>query len=179
MMRLLKTLRSNLVSILVALALIGVMVFLWQMKPLYFVTTGSMEPMMPVGTVALVLPDDNLEVGDVITFKPDGRDVAVTHAFIGYAEDGSLMTRGVANPTPDVFSTPLTHDDVIGKVVQSTQLFAPSFWTSPKGFATAGIIAVFVVIAILWRRSLKKEEEAAQAVQLEQVRDESRETSPA
>lgn len=102
----------------VALVLIAAIVIAFnQFVPSYRIGSGSMGKTIPVGSFVFLGPADNLEPRDVITFQKEGDVQPTTHTFIGYAEDGSLMTKGDANPTPDLHEPPLTIDDVEGEVI--------------------------------------------------------------
>ena len=75
------------------------------------VLSGSMTPVMPVGSVIVVKQIDTADVlpGDIITYyhpnNRDGLDVLVTHRVIELAalEDGTpaFQTKGDANEEPD------------------------------------------------------------------------------
>lgn len=70
------------------------------------VVTGSMEPSLQVGDYIYIkdTPADELEVGDVITFRSEEPDVygkLVTHRIIEVRPDGTFVTKGDANSTAD------------------------------------------------------------------------------
>ncbi len=74
----------------------------------YTVTSGSMRPNLPPGTLIVTRPADpvTLGIGDVITYQAvSGRPAVVTHRIIGlgYAANGEITfrTRGDANDTAD------------------------------------------------------------------------------
>ena len=74
----------------------------------YTVTSGSMRPGLPPGTLIVTRPADPaaLGIGDVITYQAvSGQPALVTHRIIGvgYAASGELTfrTRGDANGTAD------------------------------------------------------------------------------
>ncbi|MFV0525614.1 MAG: signal peptidase I [Acidimicrobiales bacterium] len=74
----------------------------------YTITTGSMAPAYPPGTLIVVRPVAPLEVsvGDVITVQLEsGRETLVTHRVVGVHQslDGRVrfQTQGDANGTPD------------------------------------------------------------------------------
>src|SRR5581483_7312297 len=77
------------------------------------VLSGSMAPQMPVGSVAVLVPEDPaaVRVGDVITFQaptPDHR--TVTHRVVEIIEGGHhpvLRTKGDANPVADPWTARL------------------------------------------------------------------------
>lgn len=80
------------------------------------VATGSMEPQIAVGDVVIVSKSDkDIDVGDVIQFKRDGK--TVIHRIISKNEVNGNMrytTKGDANNAPDVGY--VTETDIIGKV---------------------------------------------------------------
>ncbi len=94
---------------------------------LAIVRSSSMEPVMPVGALAMTLPiaPEQVKVGDIIVFKlpqhPTIRnpDVIVSHRVIEVQADGELyfVTKGDAVEDPDLFPIPATN--VQGKVVFS------------------------------------------------------------
>lgn len=76
----------------------------------YVIISGSMVPTIPVGSIVYdeVVPVDDLEVGDVITFVPPpeyGIEDPVTHRIVKILEDPSgqrvFRTQGDANPDKD------------------------------------------------------------------------------
>jgi len=91
--------------------------------PSRVIDSGSMGSTLPVRTIVFLGSADDLQPRDIITFREKGGDRVTTHTFIGYAEDGSLMTKGDANPTPDVHDPALTMADVEGKVVYALTLY--------------------------------------------------------
>lgn len=113
------------------LALIGVIAFFmvprligWQ---LVVVLSGSMEPTLPVGSVAFVQPCDagSVRTGDMLTFRlPEGvtasmtgKNVQVTHRVVEvFRKNGALAfrTKGDANKSPDQWT--VAAGDVVGTV---------------------------------------------------------------
>jgi len=92
---------------------------------LAIVRSGSMEPEMPVGALAVTLPiaPEEVKVGDIIVFQPPRHptvmnpDVTVSHRVIEIQADGELyfITKGDASEDPDIFPVPA--GNVQGKVV--------------------------------------------------------------
>lgn len=87
----------------------------------YTITTGSMRPAMPPGTLVVVRHVDpaSIGIGDVITFQVESGQVAVaTHRVVGRAfqADGTsaFVTRGDANNVDD--ADPVLPAQVVGKV---------------------------------------------------------------
>ena len=134
------------------------------------VETGSMVPTLPVHSVVWVQPTDTLKPQDIITFRQDTDAHSTTHTFIGYADDGSLITKGDANPVADVRTVPLQMSDVEGKVVWVTAFPAPSFWESFRGmmvFVIIVIAAIGIAAAQLkYKKDLLKEKQIQQAKNL-------------
>jgi signal peptidase I len=81
----------------------------------YVIVTGSMEPGINAGDVVLASPDRLVEdsIGRVISFEDPARpDHVLTHRLISINEDGTLITKGDANPTQD--SVPVPRESVTG-----------------------------------------------------------------
>lgn len=84
----------------------------------YVVVSGSMEPNIPVGSIAFAKETDpsQLQVGDVIVFIDPARGTTpITHRVVtNDTAAGTITTKGDANEREDV--NPVTYDNVIGKV---------------------------------------------------------------
>ncbi|NCB75130.1 MAG: signal peptidase I [Clostridia bacterium] len=115
----------------------------------FYVTTESMAPTIPAGSLTAVKKSGAYEAGDVITFT--SRDSAIygsanTHRIIGVQnEDGATeyITQGDANSFADAL--PVPEGDVIGKVVWHTGKMA----IIGKLIALLGTRFGFVVIILL------------------------------
>jgi len=85
---------------------VGPRVLPYQALP---VLTGSMEPAIPTGSLAIVTPvrGEELAVGDVITFHhPNAPTAYVTHRIVAIEGDGAsraFATKGDANALPDAW----------------------------------------------------------------------------
>lgn len=120
---------------------------------LYYVTTGSMEPTIPTGSLIVVKSQEEYQVGDIITFYSN--DSAIyglpnTHRIMEIStEDGiSYRTKGDANASVDVLWT--AEGDVIGKMVgqvSASQWVAPliTFATTQWGFLLLIICPLLLV----------------------------------
>jgi signal peptidase len=85
--------------------------------PSYVVSSGSMEPVLDVGTLIVARPVDagGVAVGDVIVFtNPAEPTQRVVHRVVGETADG-WRTRGDANPVEDPWI--VTPDRLVGEVV--------------------------------------------------------------
>jgi len=121
------------------------------------VLSGSMEPTLNVGGVALMEPvnTSNLKVGDIITFKaPENQKVLITHRVIEVMSKPTLtfQTQGDAVGKPDPFTVPA--DTVVGKVRFSIPGLGFAMHKvseeirTPLGFGlTMGLTSVFLVIS--------------------------------
>jgi signal peptidase len=126
----------------------------------YAVTSGSMDPGIPVKSAVLV--DERVEYGvdDVVTYRLG--DDHVTHRIVGIAPDGSYVTKGDALAQVDPF--PITQADVVGPVVGS----APGlgWWLAylqmPLGLGSlvASAIAIWLVVSVT--RDLVRDAEEAE-----------------
>lgn len=77
------------------------------------VLSGSMEPTLSVGDLLIVVPTDELAVGDVVVYTSSG--AAIVHRIIELdTEGGTVVTRGDANNASD---DPIPITAVKGKVV--------------------------------------------------------------
>lgn len=119
----LKVLRAAAVCLLgavvaVNLALLASRFILGQDPPHVFgfypmvVTTGSMEPTLPAGSMVVARAQEDYGVGDIISFRLG--DAVVTHQIIEKTAEG-YRTAGVANNTPDDGTVP--GEAVLGRVV--------------------------------------------------------------
>jgi len=113
------------------------------------VVSGSMEPAIERGSVVLAFPvsTEDLEVGDIILFRPlDNPEQAVTHRItaIDRGPPLAIETGGDANDASDPWS--LSGDEVLGKV---------SFHLPKLGYlvekvdSLAGFLAFLVVPSVL------------------------------
>jgi signal peptidase len=88
-----------------------------------------MEPVLKVGSVAVVGTQDDYEVGDVITFRlQNGSKSTVTHRIQEVLSDGGevkYVTKGDANEDPDL--QPVEKSRVLGEVVWTVPLIGKIF----------------------------------------------------
>lgn len=114
----------------------------------YVVQTGSMEPRIHVGDVVLAAPVHNVNklVGRVTVFYDPGRHEIVTHRVIGKNPDGTLVTKGDANPTPD--SAPLVPGNVrgMGRLLVRW-LGLPVVWANHRDWLPLGGVAASLALA--------------------------------
>lgn len=114
-------LTGGLLALTALLALLVVVIPVLTGAHAYTITTGSMRPGLPPGTLVVVRHADpaSIKTGDVITFQLRSGDPTVaTHRVVGrtFKADGStaFVTRGDANNTDD--ADPVLPRQVVGKV---------------------------------------------------------------
>lgn len=87
----------------------------WTLLPLLFgwkplaIISGSMQPRVHVGDVVLIraYSGEPLATGTVVTFSdPDQPERVITHRIAGRHPDGTYVTKGDANATPDSSHVP-------------------------------------------------------------------------
>ena len=98
-----------------------------------YITTPSMYPTIPPGSMVFIESQPTYSVGEVIEFRANG--ILWIHRFVGIRPNGTYITKG-DNPqsTPDVFVPELTASDVVGRVTTSVPYlgFPELFVHSPR-----------------------------------------------
>lgn len=79
---------------------------------LFAITSGSMRPKIPMGSLVIVKSIDDYKVGDVITFR-DGQRL-VSHRILVKLPEDQFQTKGDANTAPDRLS--VSQDQIFGRV---------------------------------------------------------------
>jgi signal peptidase len=141
------------------------------------VLTGSMEPTLTPGDMAIVYPVsgfEDIEVGDIVTFMPNPDDpTLITHRAVGWGQsaDGetTLITRGDANGAND---DPVREKQVRAKMAYSVpwvgNVLQYSDFGKPMILVVAAIaLIVYAVYAMLTSRVRRNARIAAAAVQAE------------
>lgn len=115
------------------------------------VQSGSMEPVLPVGSVVLIQPAERYSVGDIITFGDSTPgSLPTTHRIIDdriVAGELAYVTQGDANEEPDI--EPVRESAVRGKVLFAIPYlgFLLDFARQPLGFALLiGVPALLITI---------------------------------
>lgn len=111
----------------------------------YAVTSGGMEPAIPVGSMVYTAQTEasTLEAGDIIVFTTaDGGKTPVAHRVVeNHIADGEVITKGDANAQND--QDPVAYTSILGKMVLHIPMLG--YLAAPVG-TTAGKIAVGGVI---------------------------------
>lgn len=121
------------------------------------VMSGSMEPTIHVGSVAIIKPSEDVRVGDIVTVKnPKNSNTSFTHRIVSIekppsfaeASEGKeiIKTKGDANDFPD--SWELTKNDIVGKFLFAVPFlgYAVHFAKTPRGFIFLIIFPAILII---------------------------------
>ena len=116
------------------------------------VLTGSMEPNYPVGSLIFVKEEnpENLQVGDVITYRLSG-DTVVTHRVVEINKDEqSVITKGDANESND--GSPVPYSKIVGEAKGKIPYlgYISLNIKTPKGIlVTCGLIIVIILLTFI------------------------------
>lgn len=150
---------SFLATLFILAAAVTLILYLMRIKP-YVVTTGSMEPAIPVYSICFVnenIPLAEIGTGEVISFRV-GTDMLVTHR-VTAIEGGSYITKGDANNAED--AAPVTADNYIGKTVLVLPKIgvAMIFLHSGAGrIAAASLITLLLILSFLPQNDKQKKQ---------------------
>jgi signal peptidase I len=120
------------------------------------VLSGSMEPTLHVGSVAVIRPVEptQLAVGDVVNFTDrdlsTGQSRIVTHRIVEVQPGPQFVTKGDANPTNDLH--PIAAADVHGELWYDVPYVGTvrERLVSPAGLAIlGGVVLLGVALALL------------------------------
>lgn len=126
----------------------------WSDWHLVTVVGGSMEPTIPLGSVAVIRPtSETIAVGTVIEYRSPETGLVTLHRVVGRDErDGHLVTRGDANNVAD--RTPVQAGAVTGEYAFHVPYAgrAAAWLRSPTGWIVAVLIPGALMIGIELRR---------------------------
>lgn len=112
----------------------------------YVITSGSMQPSIPVGSIVIAQSENSYSVGDIVTFKPtENKDHNVTHRIVGY-EGNMFITKGDANQDPDLGR--IESSQIAGKKVLTIPYlgYLVNFAKTPQGFVILVIIPATIIV---------------------------------
>ena len=124
------------------------------------VLSGSMEPMMPTGSLIVVkkVPASTVRVGDVITFQQPGGTDLLTHRVVKIESRGGqpvYTTKGDANDSADPF--PLRLPGEVGTHVTTVPHLGRVALAINDPVVRGGLIALFTLLLLaavlraIWR----------------------------
>ncbi len=125
---------------------------IWSLLPLlagwtpHVIMSGSMEPRIHVGDIVVTrtVPGASVTKGQVITVKdPDHPAKTRTHRVLRRAADGTIVTKGDANPQAD--SSHISNENVLGVgVVRVPWVGRPAYWMAEQNWLALGATSLFL-----------------------------------
>lgn len=153
-----------LLSVLI-IFLVGVPAYLGVYKgyALYNVTTSSMEPTIPVGSLVAVDTSSEVKphVGDIVTFKPySTAPMTITHRLVGEtakADGRYMVTQGDANEKAD---SPVPYVGLIGVVKHHVPYLGEWYEKRVSGsfVVLGGYVVSFIIYTVTTYLINKKKE---------------------
>lgn len=139
----------------------------------FVVLTGSMEPVIPVGSMVYTQPKPAYNPGEIITFK-DNDERTVTHrieSVTGEGTNATYVTKGDANNVQDKTSVP--NNNVVGSVFFNVPYIGnyTDFFKQPINFLGFIVFPALIFIGFeLWniKNEIVKETERKVLKRLEQ-----------
>lgn len=137
------------VALIVILLLASALPITGEFK-FFVVESGSMEPAVHTGSVIMVKPEKDYNIGDIITFGPNNRvSTPTTHRIIEKKEKQGVttfVTKGDANDGPDM--NEVNENEVIGKLIFKVPFvgYAVAVMKRPYGFLAIIIIPAAVIV---------------------------------
>lgn len=115
------------------------------------VTSGSMEPKIPVGSIVASYPTGEYDVGDVITFTSEKFTIPTTHRIASVDLSGVkpvFTTKGDANEEADYAS--VSKSQILGEVFLTVPYagYLAHFVSTPRG--TWSVFWIIVLIFAGW-----------------------------
>ena len=147
---------GTLIMVVALLACLGLTVPKFFGIQSYVVVSGSMEPAIPVGSLAYAQPVEpkTLQTSDVIVFystnatSPDGTvpdgTSPITHRVVeNHTEDGEVITKGDANNSSDIY--PAAYRNIVGKVFAHVPKLG--YLAAPLASVQGKIAMVLIILA--------------------------------
>ncbi|MBP3700695.1 MAG: signal peptidase I [Lachnospiraceae bacterium] len=153
-----------LMMVAVIIGCIPVTVPQWFGYQIYHITSGSMEPEIPTGSIILAKEIDPIELQprDVIVFYGgQGADAAVTHRVVeNQRDDRKLVTKGDANAGNDVL--PVPYQNVVGRMewsIPALGFIVPIFASTQGKLSLLAFLAAGFLFRIVGGRLMDTPEE--------------------
>ena len=136
---------------------------------LMIVQSESMTPAIKMGSIVVIKPAQDYEIGDVISFGETSRiespithriyDIKITEGIVSY------ITKGDANNAPD--QREVLEREIIGKVLLSIPYigYAVDFAKRPLGFALIIIVPAAIIIFDEVKKILKEIKKSKKDIQ--------------
>lgn len=107
------------------------------------VASGSMEPALSVGDLAVIHQEEKYQVGDVIAFWDEG--VLTTHRAVSEGSDG-FVTKGDFNNAQD--ARPVAAEQIAGRMVLAIPLAGSAilFLRTPQGLLLLLALGLLLIV---------------------------------
>ena len=132
------------------------------------VQSGSMEPALKTGSVVVVKPAGNYEIGDIVTFHggfklANGEEIAVSHRIVekNVSESGEITYKTKGDANEDADHQELRESQIIGKVLFGIPYigYVVESARQPYGFFAIVIIPAAIIVydqaAAIWKEIKK------------------------
>jgi len=138
-------------------------------RPLYVVSSNSMEPTLRVGDIIVVqkVPFEQLREGDIMVFQKGSLPIIVhrVHEVIDGADQRLIITKGdnsQTNPSPDypgLLPSPLKNTDYLGRVDGLVPYvgFLTGIFPPPLNIILIVIILALIVLSEIFPNNKKEE----------------------
>lgn len=117
------------------------------------VMSGSMEPTIHVGSMAITQKQDAYNVGDVIMYWSTDYDLYILHRIVDKTPEG-FITQGDANPRPD--AQVVKSDQIVGKCIFYSALLGKIMTFLSKPWVIPILVLGLVSIEAWLRRLLNR-----------------------
>lgn len=102
-------------ALIIGLILIPLLFYISLNFKFLIITSGSMSPAVPTGSLVVLNSDDSYKVGDIVSFEAG--NMIITHRIVEKKSNQEFATKGDANLTKD-FSY-VSEKEIMGKVILS------------------------------------------------------------
>lgn len=116
----------------------------------FLIESGSMEPRIAVGDVVIAAPEQDPQVllGRVTVFTdPAAPANTKTHRVVQLAADGTLVTKGDANPTPDSVHVPISNVRGMGRLLVRF-VGLPAIWVQTGQWVWLALLLLSVGLSV-------------------------------
>ena len=122
---------------------------------LYIVLSGSMEPVLPVGSLVIAdCSDTQVQSGDIAVFSKEGQ--TVTHRIIDITDNG-YVTKGDANKDYDAGI--VAQQEILGTVILCIPYLGYGLmWLQEYRILVIGVILLLIFLILLFPKSEKKKD---------------------
>lgn len=114
----------------------------------YIIPSGSMEPTVKAGSVAIITPANEIKINDIVAFtSPDNQKITILHRVTEVTDKG-YKTKGDNNNSADNWIVPSVF--VKGKMIYTIPYLGhpATLAKTPKGFALIVGLPAFLLVAL-------------------------------